>query len=115
MDAVKIYNIIEIFLWLGFSVIFWIPALRRDEKRRAFCITGAVTFMVISASEVVEVYTGAWWRPWWLLVWKASPAVVFALMGRWYLRIIPDWQEKVFGKGKGKRSENNPPNGQRSG
>ncbi|MBN1437074.1 MAG: hypothetical protein JW936_08355 [Sedimentisphaerales bacterium] len=100
MDIVLIYNCIEIFLWLGFSVVFWIPAFKRGEKHRWFCVAGGSAFVFASASELVEAFTGVWWRPWWLLVWKVSFVAVFVLLLGWYMRIFPDWRERVFGKGK---------------
>ena len=100
MDIVLLYNYTEIFIWLAFSLVFWVPAFSRGEKHRWFCVIGGLAFMCASASELVEAYTGAWWRPWWLLVWKASFSVVFVLMFRWYVRIVPDWRERAFGKKK---------------
>ena len=101
MKIALIYNVFEIFLWLGFSVVFWVPAFRRGERNRGFCVAGGLAFVWASLSEVVEAYTGAWWRPWWLLVWKASFVFVFVFMFRWYTRITPNWWEKVVGKDKG--------------
>jgi hypothetical protein len=103
MDAVTLYNIIEFFLWLGFAVVFFIPALRRDEKHRLFCALGGLGFVAASLSELVEVRTGAWWRPWWLLLWKASFFPYIAFMVVWYTRFTPDWRQKLFGKNKQQR------------
>jgi len=30
----------------------------------------ALLFLLFGFSDIVEVYTGAWWSPWWLFVWK---------------------------------------------
>ena len=98
MDPVRSYNLFEVFLWLAFSLVFWIPALRRKEKNRLFCILGGLAFVWASASEFFEAKTGAWWHPWWLLLWKISFCPVFVLMFMWYTKIVPDWREKVFGK-----------------
>jgi len=32
----------------------------------------AVAFLAFAGTDLVEMQTGAWWRPWWLLVWKAA-------------------------------------------
>jgi hypothetical protein len=87
MDAAKAYNIFEVFLWLGFSLIFFIPAVKRGEKHRLFCVLGGLGFVFASLSELAEVYSGAWWRPWWLLAWKASFGPIFILMFLWYRKI----------------------------
>ncbi|MBE7458640.1 MAG: hypothetical protein KJ057_17160 [Phycisphaerae bacterium] len=42
-----------------------------------------MTFLAFGASDVVEADTGAWWRPWWLLAWKAAClAVLLTLLIR---------------------------------
>ena len=102
MKTTLIYNVFEIFLWLGFSFVFWVPAFRRTEKNRPFCIAGGLAFLWASLSELVEAYTGAWWRPWWLLLWKASFIIVFILMFRWFITLNPNWQQRVLGKKKAK-------------
>ena len=40
----------------------------------------AVTFCAFGVSDIVEVETGAWWRPWWLLVWKGLCIVVLLVL-----------------------------------
>lgn len=36
-------------------------------------------FAVFGVSDLIEVQTGAWWEPWWLLVMKAACVLVFLL------------------------------------
>ena len=86
-DAVRTYNIIEGFYWLGISLVFFVPALRSREKNRLFCLLGGLAFVSAALSEFCEVHTGAWWKPWWLLVWKISFGPVFILMVIWYRKI----------------------------
>jgi len=42
------------------------PGPRRDA------VAAAVAFVAFGGSDVVESFTGAWWRPWWLFAWKAA-------------------------------------------
>ena len=68
--AVDIFNGLEAALWMGLAV--WL-LLRSDPHTTAF--RRAAWFFALFAfglSDVVEVYTGAFWRPWWLLVWKGA-------------------------------------------
>jgi hypothetical protein len=37
----------------------------------------AIAFAAFGISDVVEVQTGAWRRPWWLLTWEAACVVIF--------------------------------------
>jgi hypothetical protein len=57
----------------------------------------AGTFVLFGASDLIEVRTGAWWRPWWLLAWKA--ACVFALI------VLLVGYYRASGRGPADRSE----------
>lgn len=52
----------------------------------------AGSLVMFGLSDVVEVRTGAWYQPWWLLVWKGVclATIVAVLVGTW--------------RGRGKRS-----------
>lgn len=41
-----------------------------------------VAFGCFGVSDLIEVQTGAWWEPWWLLVLKAACVLVFVLAWR---------------------------------
>jgi hypothetical protein len=34
--------------------------------------TASALLFAFAISDVVELRTGVWWRPWWLAVWKAA-------------------------------------------
>jgi len=89
MDMVKAYNIFEGFLWIGFSLVFFIPAFKRSEKHRLFCLLGGLGFISSSLSDFYEAHSGAWWEPWWLVLWKASFAPLIIFMYLWYRKINP--------------------------
>jgi hypothetical protein len=100
MELERIGNTIEAWFWLAFSLVFFIPILRKGEKHRLFCFSGGILLVIFGFSDFVEAQTGAWWRPWWLLAWKAGCNVGFAFLLIRYLKITPNWREKVFGKKK---------------
>lgn len=64
-------NYVEALLWATVALLFAASAMRRHGAVRKRCVLAAVTFLLFGISDVVEVQTGAWWRPWWLLLWKA--------------------------------------------
>lgn len=68
--AFAVGNAAEAVLWFGIGCGF-LFALRRGAYRRLKWIAG-LTFIVFGLSDVVEIQTEAWWRPWWLLAWKAG-------------------------------------------
>jgi hypothetical protein len=73
-------NLIEAGVWFLIAVVLAVHASRRDPRLRPTLFLLAVGLAVFGITDLVEVQTGAWWRPWWLLIWKAS-CVVTLLTG----------------------------------
>lgn len=63
-------NHIEAVFWSAIGLGFAVAGLRHAGVVRRDCWVAAVTFLLFGCSDWVESMTGAWWRPWWLLVWK---------------------------------------------
>jgi hypothetical protein len=72
-------NYLEAVLWWVMGVVILVAGVRRREHLRP-AIVGSLTLVAFGLSDVVEVQTGAWWRPWWLLVWKAGCVGVLLLL-----------------------------------
>ena len=66
----QLANILEALLWMGIGIGFLVVAYRRVAVARAYCAIAALLLIIFGVSDLVEVATGAWWRPWWLLLWK---------------------------------------------
>ena len=67
-------NQFEAALWI---VMAGVMAMRFSVRREwsTVRIVGASTLLLFGLSDLVECTTGAWWRPWWLLIWKATCVV----------------------------------------
>ena len=65
-----LFNYIEAGFWILVGLICAGYALRRTGLIQRRCWQAAFAFIAFGCSDVVEAGTGAWWRPWWLLVWK---------------------------------------------
>lgn len=86
-DLVSNWNFAEAGLWLITGLILLIKAFTVERRLRAVLLMLAAAFLVFSASDVIEAYTGAWWQPIGLLFMKASCLIVFVL-GFWkYYRL----------------------------
>ena len=70
MDFFSTANYVEAAFWGVVGAAFAVAAVRKRGAVRRECAIAAVTFVAFGWSDVVEVQTGAWFRPWWLLVWK---------------------------------------------
>jgi hypothetical protein len=70
-DAVDTFNGLEIVLWLSAALACVWLALNRAQRRKHAWVANAL-FALFALSDVIELHTGAWWRPWWLLAWKGG-------------------------------------------
>jgi hypothetical protein len=73
-------NYIEAGLWGLFTLGFIIYSYKQESliARRKNQITSMI-FLLFGLSDIVEVQTGAWWKPWWLFLWKASCVLGFII------------------------------------
>lgn len=72
MNFHQIANLAEAVLWGAIGAGFLWQAIRTETSRtRTRCLFAAATFLVFGLTDVIEITTGAWWRPWWLLLMKA--------------------------------------------
>lgn len=79
-------NYLEAVLWGGFAIVCFIAAARTTGITRRCSAVAGLTLLAFGGSDVVEVSTGAWWRPWWLFAWKALCLVVLGRCLMLYLR-----------------------------
>lgn len=74
---IDLFNLLEGIFWIGLGV--WLVLTRRVERKRRHTVL-AVGLVLFGLSDFVEMHTGAWWQPWWLLAWKALCVGVFVLI-----------------------------------
>lgn len=65
-------NYIEAGFWGVIGLVFFVHVAIRSGANRTSRCTAGILFVLFGVSDVVEAGTGAWWRPWWLLVWKGA-------------------------------------------
>ena len=72
----RTFNSFESLLWIIIGGVLAALVKKKEyvvHKRQI--IIAAILFVLFGASDIVEVYSGAWWTPWWLLVWKTLNAI----------------------------------------
>ena len=80
MDYVYAFNAFEALLWFSMAFACVLTARRkRGFLKRPF--TAATVFVVFAMSEMIEMRTGAWWRPLWLMFLKGGCIVLLASFG----------------------------------
>ena len=78
-------NLIEAGVWFVLAVVLFIYAFRREWRLRPTLWFLAVVIIAFGFSDLVEARTGAWWKPWWLFLWKVT-CVLLMLAGAWRYR-----------------------------
>jgi hypothetical protein len=73
-----LFNAIEASLWSLIAVVIAWRSWRAAGRSRIVGATAAVAFAAFAVSDLIEIQTGAWYRPVWLLAWKAACIIVFA-------------------------------------
>ncbi len=64
-------NLIEAGFWIIFGVVLILGLWRQAGRLTPFSLIPGLVVILFGLSDLVEARTGAWWRPWWLLLWKA--------------------------------------------
>ncbi|MBA3313998.1 MAG: hypothetical protein M3552_04405 [Planctomycetota bacterium] len=86
MDFAQIYNAIEAAWWIGLGIALFVFPIRPDSAKRRRALAGVL--MVFGLSDVIEIWSGAWWRPWWLAVLKFGCGfAITILVLLWFRRV----------------------------
>lgn len=71
----------EAVLWLMLGIGVLLHAMLRRSKRPLWWrLALAATLLLFGFSDVIETRTGAWWRPWWMLLWKGGCLLAFVAL-----------------------------------
>ncbi|TBR18082.1 hypothetical protein EPO15_15615 [bacterium] len=79
MDVSGLYNLCEVLLWGTAAAVMFVRSSREEGPMRRLGKKTSAVLAVFSLTDVIEIKTGAWWDPWWLLTLKS--ACVVALVG----------------------------------
>ncbi|MGD0553166.1 MAG: hypothetical protein ABSB25_11035 [Sedimentisphaerales bacterium] len=89
MDMSQIFNSLEMFIWLVVGVAFFANGFRQSNRYKKLTFLLVAAYIAFGLSDGVEVHTGAWWQPWWLLLWKVLCIVIFVISLTYYI-----WNER---------------------
>jgi hypothetical protein len=79
MNFHQTVNTLEAILWTAIGAAFFWQAIRAKEAS-ARCWLACAAFLVFGISDLIEINTGAWWRPWWLFVMKAVCVLILTAL-----------------------------------
>ena len=72
MMAHTVFNYVEACFWAALRAFCFFSTLKSSRKPKQTAYAMAALLLLFGLSDIVEASTGAWWRPWWLLLWKAA-------------------------------------------
>lgn len=84
--AVASFNLFEAVFWLAVAAGFLRAILLYACKSVKVWTLAALLLALFGLSDLVEVSTGAWWRPWWLLLWKGLCLLSLIALYLWHRR-----------------------------
>ena len=65
------FNFYEAFIWFfvaGISLVYAVT--KNDPLQRRLFLFSVPVWVAFGISDFVEIQTGGWWKPWWMLAWK---------------------------------------------
>ena len=72
MTFVDAINVVELIWWPAVGLAIAWRSRGTQPLWRRLGYTAAVLLLLFGLSDGIELSTGAWWKPWWLLVWKGT-------------------------------------------
>jgi len=86
MDFVTAFNALEAVWWAGLGLALFVVPVRADVPGFRRSLAGVL--IVFGISDAIELWSGAWWRPWWLAVLKVSCGVAIGVLALLWFRQI---------------------------
>jgi hypothetical protein len=71
VNIASIFNYCEAVLWFAIALTVFLRRKNANVKLTKLAMLVSISFFFFGISDLIEANTGAWWRPWWLLVLKA--------------------------------------------
>lgn len=85
MDLLQIFNAIEAGWWIGMGALLFLRRFNHDSRWHRRLL--AILLIVFGASDLIEIWSGAWWRPWWLAALKIACGLAIAVLAlQWFRR-----------------------------
>ena len=72
-------NAVEAALWMSVAAALLTRAAIRHDAYRTLACAAAGVFVAFGLTDVVEIYTRAWYRPWWLFTANAICVIGIAV------------------------------------
>ena len=83
----KTFNFVEGFYWLFLGVFFVTLSKTMSHRYKRWTLFTFLILVLFGLSDFIEMNTGAYWIPGWLLVWNMGCILGFIFSLIWYVKL----------------------------
>ncbi|HEY0980663.1 MULTISPECIES: hypothetical protein [unclassified Schlesneria] len=80
MDPLSLFNGLEAAFWIPIGAALFFRS-RGPSRNQHLGRVAALWFLLFGISDIFEIFTGAWWRPWPLLLLKGTCVIALIWCG----------------------------------
>jgi hypothetical protein len=73
------FDAIEAVLWVIIGIAVLVRSRNASGRLRHVGLVAGLAFFAFAGTDLVELRTGAWYRPWWLLVYNVLCVTTLAV------------------------------------
>jgi hypothetical protein len=99
----SVFNFFEALFWIAVAASFGVTYWWKRQNGDLMLAAGLLLFE-FGLSDFVEMRTGAWYRPWWLCVWKVTTVIALLVVFVLFRRRRSVWTPAVSGGAPAHRS-----------
>jgi len=83
----KTFNFVEGINWLILGIFFLTLSKIIPQKYKKLALFTSLILILFGITDFIEIRTGAYWIPWWLLVWNIFCVSGIILSTVWYIKL----------------------------
>jgi len=83
----ELFNLLEGLFWVGLGIISLILWFHIPNKYKRLSLFALTVFVLFGISDFIEIRTGMFWSPWWLLVMNVVSVLGLIVLPIWYIRL----------------------------
>ena len=68
----QVFNLLEGLVWIGAGLYYLVRASRGSTPHPDLLRWAAITLLCFGPTDFIEIFTGSWFVPTWLLAWNAA-------------------------------------------
>lgn len=83
----ELFNLFEGLYWISLGIISFILSYFAPRKYKKLSLFALLILTLFGISDFIEIKTGAFWTPWWLLLINLVSVLGLIVIPVWYLKL----------------------------